>query len=226
MPPRSPFDYDISVSADKERRARLRGMTGSFETSTKGCEWPGCEQKGNYRAPVSPEQLNEFRWFCIDHVRAYNKSWNYFSGWTEEELEAQTRADRTWERPTWNMKDGPSVKPQQWPHAEGNAWARWGFSDPLDVLGEAATQNPGAATAKTQAKPRRFRKLTRDEQRAMDTLGLPHEVESLTDVRTRYRELVKDLHPDMNGGARSDEARLARVIRSWDILRRSRSFRD
>ena len=60
----------------------------------------------------------------------------------------------------------------------------------------------------------------------MDTLGLPHEVESMGEVRTRYRELVKDLHPDMNGGARADEDRLARVIRAWDILRRSRGFRD
>jgi hypothetical protein len=223
MSRRSPLEFDISVTADKQRRARHRGQSGAVETSTRTCEWPGCEAKGDYRAPTAPDRLQEFRWFCLEHVRAYNKSWNFFSGWTEEELDAQVRADRTWERPTWNLKDGPKLKPQQWPHAEGNAWARWGFTDPLDVLGEAATQNPGA---KPDAKPKRFRKLTRDEQRAMDTLGLPHEIESMTEVRTRYRELVKDLHPDMNGGARSDEERLSRVIRAWDILRRSRSFRD
>ena len=223
MADRSPLHYDISVTADKQRRARLRGMSGAVESSTKCCEWPGCEAKGAYRAPTSPDQLNEFRWFCLDHVRAYNKTWNFFSGWTEEELDAQMRADRTWERPTWTLKDGAKAPGQSWPHSEGKAWARWGFTDPMEVLGEAATQNPGK---QDPAKPRRFRKLTRDEQRAMDTLGLPHEVESMGEVRTRYRELVKDLHPDMNGGARADEDRLARVIRAWDILRRSRGFRD
>lgn len=223
MPPRSPFNFDISVSADKRRRARARGMTGEVESSTRTCDWPGCDARGTYRAPASPERLNEYRWFCLDHVRAYNKSWNFFDGWSEEELDAQVRADRTWERPTWDLKNGARSKAQNWPHAEGQAWARWGFKDPLDVLGDAATQNPGAADP---AKPKRFRKLTREEQRAMDTLGLPHEIETLTEVRSRYRELVKDLHPDMNGGKRADEARLGRVLRAWDILKRSRSFRD
>ncbi len=198
-------------------------MSGAVETSTRTCDWPGCEAHGKYRAPVSPEQLNEYKWFCIDHVRAYNKAWNFFEGWSEDELEAQSRADRTWERPTWDLKDGPKIGPQQWPHTEGQAWARWGFSDPLDVLGDSATQNPGRTD---EAPKRRFRRLTREEQRAMDTLGMPHETESLGEVRARYRELVKDLHPDMNGGARGDEARLAHVIRAWDILKKSRSFKE
>ena len=199
-------------------------MTGAVEGSARSCEWPGCDAKAAYRAPVSPERLNEFRWFCLDHVRDYNKSWNFFDGWSEEELDAQVKADRTWERPTWNLKEGPRANSQTWPHSEGQAWARWGFKDPLEVLGESATQNPGAA--ETGAKPKRFRRLTREEARAMDTLGLPHEVENLSEVRARYKELVKDLHPDMNGGERTDEARLARVIRAWDVLKKSRSFRD
>ena len=222
MPPRSPLDFDISVTADKARRAREKRMTGAVGSTGKSCEWPGCEETGAYRAPASPERLQEFRWYCLDHVREYNRAWNFFSGWTEEELDEQARADRTWERPTWTFKEGIKKPGSHWPHAEGQAWARWGFTDPLEVLGEAATQNPGAQSERRT----RFRRLTRDEQRAMDTLGLPHEIENRSEVRSRYRELVKDLHPDMNGGNRTDEGRLARVIRAWDILTGSRSFRD
>ncbi|MEM9139647.1 MAG: J domain-containing protein [Pseudomonadota bacterium] len=222
MRDRSPLNFDISVTADKQRRSRLRGMSGAFETSTRTCEWPGCSAQAAYRAPTSPDQLQEFRWFCLDHVREYNRAWNYFDGWSEQEMDAQTRADRTWERPTWSFKDRVQGPQRTGPHADGDAWSRWGFSDPLDVLGEAATQNPGEPSQRK----RRFRALTRDEARAMDTLGLPHDVEDRGQVRTRYRDLVKDLHPDMNGGARGDEARLGRVIRAWDILKKSRSFRD
>lgn len=226
MPQRSPFDYDISVAADKRRRARARGMTGAVESSTRECEWPGCEGRGTYRAPVSPEQLSDYRWFCLDHVRSYNRAWNFFDGWSEEELDAQSRADRTWERPTWSLREGMRHPGQSSPHAEGRAWARWGMSDPLEILGDAATRNPGAAAEAEGAAPRRFRRLELVEKRAMDALGLAHEVEERKEVRTRYRELVKDLHPDMNAGARTDEDRLALVLRAWEILKKSPNFRD
>lgn len=218
MAPRSPLFYDVSVSADKRRRARARGMSGAFTTQERGCEWPGCQDKAEYRAPASREQLDQYRWFCLDHVREYNRSWNYFADFTESELDQQMRADRTWERPTWKL--GKGAKAPQGPHAEGNAWARWGFTDPMDVLGEAATINRGDP----ETKPRR--RLMGEEKRAMDVLGLPHDLTSRADVRKRFRELVRDLHPDMNGGDTSDAERLSRVMRAWDILKRSRNFTD
>ena len=69
-----PFGFDISVSSDKKKRARTRrGMSGAFETSTRGCDHPGCQEVGQYRAPKSPDDLDEFLWFCKDHVREYNR---------------------------------------------------------------------------------------------------------------------------------------------------------
>ncbi len=82
-----PFGFDISVSSDKKKRQRTRrGMSGAFETSTRACEHPGCQETGQYRAPKSPDDLEEFYWFCKDHVREYNLKWNFFHGQTEEEV--------------------------------------------------------------------------------------------------------------------------------------------
>ena len=220
MAPRSPLDYDVSVAADKRRRQRTRGLSGAVETSQRHCEWPGCDVAAEYRAPHSPDRLDDFRWFCLAHVRQYNSGWNFFSDWSEKDLDAQSRADRVWERPTWALGKGPKAPLGAQPHAEGNAWARWGFRDPFEVLGDAATQNPGEAA--NGNRPRR--RMTREEQRAMDALGLAHQVETRTEVRARYRELVKDLHPDMNGGKNPDPERLARVLKAWKILRKSRNF--
>jgi hypothetical protein len=36
MPRRPPFDFDISVTADKKRRARARGHSGAVERSARG----------------------------------------------------------------------------------------------------------------------------------------------------------------------------------------------
>lgn len=222
MPPRSIFDYDVSVAADKRRRTRERGMSGALGAGERACEWPGCAAKAAYRAPTSPERLHEYRWFCLEHVREYNAGWNFFRDWSEDELSRQLEADRVWERPTWALGEGPSRAPGRHPNGEGRAWARFGFADPFEVLGENATINPPP----DEDAPKPKRRLSREEQRAMDTLDLPHQVEGRATIRARYRSLVKDLHPDMNGGQNPDPDRLRRVLRAWDVLKKSRHFKD
>ena len=143
MRTRSPFDYDVSAAADKRRRQRPRRMTGAVGAGERQCEWPGCEARAHYRAPRSPRQLNQFRWFCLDHVRQYNAEWNFFADWTEEEFEAMLDAARVWDRRTFRVGDVPRWALGLNPEREGNAWARWGFSDPFEVLGQNATLNPG-----------------------------------------------------------------------------------
>lgn len=220
MTSRSPLDYDVSVSAAKRRRQRPRAMSGAVETSTRECEWAGCTERGLYRAPRSPDRLNDFRWFCLDHVRRYNESWNFFADLSDEDLAAAIARATVWERPTWRLDGTPRPGQGNHPHAEGNAWARWGFADPLEVLGENATIN----APEREARPRR--RLPRPERQALDTLGVSHEVQARSEVRAAYRALVKDLHPDMNGGENPNPERLARVLKAWEILRRSPHFTD
>ena len=223
MRTRSPFDYDVSVAADKRRRQRARGMTGAFATSQRRCEWPGCDTTAQYRAPRSARRPNEFRWFCLDHVRQFNAEWNFFDEFTEEEFDEVLEAGRVWERPTWSLGRVPRWALGLHPHSEGNAWARWGFSDPFEVLGQCATLNPGRPEGEQRA-PRR--RLAPEERDAMDVLGLSYKVESRAEVRTRYRELILMLHPDMNGGENPEPERLARVLKAWQVLRTSRNFKD
>lgn len=224
MPARSPLDYDISVSADKQRRARQRGEKG--ETAAAGerkCDWRGCANAGRYRAPKSREELNEFRWFCKDHIRDFNKSWNYYADYSADELEAQRRADLAWDRPTWKLGQKPR-RPDGGPegHSDGQAWRRFGFRDPLEVLGENATINPGG---KDETKRAKRRLLPKNEESALEILGCDSDL-AKPEIRKRFRALVKDLHPDMNGGERRDEDRLRDVVWAWDQIKGSRSFRE
>lgn len=202
-----PFGFDISVSADKKKRSRgKRGMSGAFETSQRRCEHPGCQEAGQYRAPKSPDHLDEYLWFCKDHVREYNLKWNFFSGTTEEEFEAQMERDRVWERET---KPFASKEEQR-------AWARLGVDDPHQVLGENATRNPPAAGSGT-------RRLPPTERKALEILEA-RDSWTKAEIRKQYKSLVKDLHPDMNGGNRADEDRLQEVVWAWDQIKDSRSF--
>jgi hypothetical protein len=88
MQSKDPFGFDMSAASDKKRRSKgRRGMSGAFETSTRGCDHAGCKEPGQYRAPKSPRALDDYYWFCKEHVREYNLNWNYFQGQSEEEFQ-------------------------------------------------------------------------------------------------------------------------------------------
>lgn len=216
-------DFDISVKADKARRNRRRGFQGSFDNSTRGCEWPECKARGVHRAPRSPQELDTFRWFCATHIKDYNRNWDFYKGMSSDEIDGARRSDQTWDRPTWSMdgKKPPGAAAQA--HAEGRAWERFGFSDPMEVLGENATINPGDSLVNEQRKALR-RRLPKADIKALTALDLD-ETATAVSIRERYKALVKQLHPDMNGGDRSEEERLRGVIAAWHHLKRAPAFR-
>ena len=205
-----PFEFDIRVSSDKKKRKTgRRGMSGAFESSQKPCDFPDCSAPGLYRAPKSPDQLDDFFWFCKDHVREYNLRWNFFEGATDDEFQKFLDKARVWERETkpFSQKD------------DGRAWARLGVNDPMQLLGEKATQNPGKVQSTVT------RKLPSTERKALEILDA-RDTWTRTEIRKQYKSLVKDLHPDMNGGNREDEERLQEVVWAWDQIKDSRYFRD
>lgn len=217
MAERSPFDFDISVSADKKRRAKgRRGMSGAFETSSRQCQHDGCGEPGKYRAPKHPDNLEEFYWFCLTHIREFNSKWNFFENHSEEEMEKQFAADRVWDRDTKPFGDKAN-------HAkatiEEKAWARLGIEDPTEVLGANATRNPGKSDPAGGT-----RRLPAAERKAIDILEA-RDNWTKAELRKQYKKLIKELHPDMNGGDRSDEDRLQQVVWAWDQIKNSKLFK-
>ncbi|OWU84068.1 molecular chaperone DnaJ [Oceanicola sp. 22II-s10i] len=207
MPKADPFGFDMSVSSAKKRTTRgRRGMTGASDTSTRVCEHEGCEEAGQYRAPKAPDVLDDFYWFCRDHVREYNLKWNFFDGTTEAEMNAQMSKDRVWDRQTKPMGD-----------PEARAWARLGIEDPHQVLGANATRNPGKSNGGG-------RRLPPKERQAIEILDAKDHW-TKAEVRKAYKALIKVLHPDMNGGDRSQEEQLQQVVWAWDQIKDSRNFK-
>lgn len=203
-----PFGFDMSVKSAKKKNPRgRRGMTGESETSTRVCEHEGCKEPGKFRAPKAPDVLDEFLWFCKDHVREYNLKWNFFDGTTEAELNAQMSKDKVWERETKSFRD-----------PEARAWARLGIEDPHQVLGANATQNPGKSNSD------QTRRLPPTERKAIDILEAKDHW-TKAEIRKSYKSLIKVLHPDMNGGDRSQEEQLQEVMWAWDQIKDSRSFK-
>lgn len=204
----NPFSFNISAAADKKRRTKgRRGMSGAFETSTRTCERDGCTEPAKYRAPKSPKILDDYFWFCKDHVREYNLNWNYFQGQSEEEFQQFLDNATVWDRPT---------RPFNSKAKEALGLARHGIADPHEMLGENATQNPGRATI--------GRRLPPTERRALDILDAKDTMTKI-EIRGQYKALIKVLHPDINGGDRSQEDLLQEVVWAWDQIKESRNFK-
>ena len=77
--------------------------TEGVKTFDRVCEAPGCRLHGEFRAPFARDKLDQYRWFCLEHVRDYNKKWDYFAGLDADAIEQHIRADTIWRRPVWPL---------------------------------------------------------------------------------------------------------------------------
>ncbi|MHA1560373.1 MAG: J domain-containing protein [Alphaproteobacteria bacterium] len=167
------------------------------------CEWRDCTKEGGYRAPKGRANEREFFNFCLDHVREYNKSYNYFSGMPDDEIVAYRDAAATGHRPTWAMGSvGSEAKDQK---SQPKAMR--------DVFGVFEGQGPDFQPEKPQKRP-----LKNLERRSFVALNLDGG-ESSGEITARYKLLVKRLHPDANGGDRGSEDKLREIIQAYKHLK-------
>ena len=171
---------------------------------------PDCSEPGEFRAPplegAGEGGPPQFRWFCLDHVRAFNAGYNFFDGMTADEIHRAQRPLAGWERETRAFAHGGTGDPPP----------RWSeFADPLDAI---------AGRFGTRAKARTDgRSLSDAERRALRVLGLEVDADR-TALRKRYSELVRRYHPDRNGGDRAHEADLQKVIAAYQQLKGAAAF--
>jgi hypothetical protein len=173
------------------------------------CQHPECELPGVYRAPKSRTQLNEYFWFCLDHVREYNKAWDYYAGMSQSEIERHVRNDVVGQRPTWPLGKWGAHGPR------GQSYRVHSEFVPDDV--KEALNGAQAKEQRERETRRRNARLSKEDQ-ALAVLELAAPV-TMQEIRTRYRELVKKLHPDANGGDRSAEERLKVVNQAYSTLK-------
>lgn len=165
------------------------------------CDHAGCAAFGEYRAPRSRERLHEYYWFCLDHVREYNRSWNFCAGLSDSEVEALIRHDTCWHRPTWPLGGGRAREDS----LRAQAWRLFG-----DAAAFAAAQ--GRARAEPPAGPHS------EEDRALTVFELRRPVD-LAMIKARYKILVKRHHPDANGGSREAEEKLKTINQAYSTLK-------
>lgn len=191
---------------------RIKPSCDEPKTNAQGCETPGCTQAGLYRAPKGRRAEGQYWRFCMDHVRAYNATYNYFDGMNDAAVQAYQKDAVIGHRPTWAMGVNPAIRTSRADKPE--ATRDWAYVDPLDIL---RAEGVGATSRRAAPEPRRPRHSAA-VLRALDLLGLEEGADAGT-IKAQYKVLVKRFHPDANGGDRSFEERLRDIIRAHDTLR-------
>lgn len=190
---------------------RPQKFHGRHENGERDCEAPGCGEAGEFRAPGSRapgfDGPGDSRWFCLEHVREFNSSYDWFEGMTADEILAAQSPVAGWARETRAFRADAAGVPR---------WAD--FDDPLDAIGARA-----AGIKRRAAGQQEMARFTPPERDALQTMGLGPQTDR-HELRKRYSALVRRYHPDRNGGDRSHEAVLQRVVEAYQLLRKARAF--
>ncbi|UPJ47700.1 DnaJ domain-containing protein [Bradyrhizobium sp. 200] len=191
------------VSAKRKAQAGKEAVT---------CEWAGCHNKGSHRVRKGRENAREYWHFCLDHVREYNQSYNFFQGMNPEAVARYQKDALAGHRPTWKMGANTSAK-----RGKGNVEEDLGgAADPFNVFAELngrAGWRPGPG-----AQGKRETRTVMNAEKALQVMGLTAEA-TLGVVKAKYKVLVKQHHPDANGGDRSTEDRLIEIIKAYNYLK-------
>lgn len=160
------------------------------------CDMPGCCETGEFRAPKD-RSLSEHYWFCQDHIREYNKAWNFFEGMAASEVEEHMYKSWYGDRPTWKYGVNGNLNDELFT----KAWQTYNGTD------EEPPKFEGAQPSNNTP-----------EYEALAIMGLEPPVD-LAKIKARYKELAKKHHPDLNKGCAKSEELLKQINMAYTILK-------
>jgi curved DNA-binding protein CbpA len=180
------------------------------------CQWKGCSAPGRHRAPRGRGQDGQYYAFCMEHVRQYNASYNYFDGMNDTEVESFQKDALTGHRPTWKVGVNGSSKEAAGAAATAQAnrgLFGWRTLDPHSFFAR-------RAKAAREAPAETRRQLKPLEKKSLDALNLSGSA-SRVEIKARFKELVKVYHPDANGGDPRSGEKLREIIQAYNFLKQS-----
>jgi len=187
----SKFKYDI-------KRKNL-----SWEKNIqKICDEINCNEIGNYKAPKSRIKLNEYYYFCIKHIKEYNKSWDFYKGLSVDQIELSMRKDSVWDRPSWPFKGNPTKIIDQVNEFIGNDF---------DINQKKYNYDQFYRNKLIKDS------LSNEENKALNVLELKLPL-NLTKIKKKYKKLVKIFHPDVNDNNKEAEDKFKEINESYKIL--------
>ncbi|MFL2887624.1 MAG: molecular chaperone DnaJ [Candidatus Pelagibacter sp. TMED203] len=161
------------------------------------CDWEKCKKIGSYKAPVERDNSKKTRMLCLEHIKIFNKKWNYFQNMSNEEVEYFIKSDLTWHKSTKSFGSSENFFNLLWNNA---------LEDKLNIFKSSNFE--------------KFKKtrLTNNDKDALDIMELKYEAK-WEEIQKKFKILVKKYHPDKNQGNKKFEDKLKKITLAYSQLK-------
>ena len=162
------------------------------------CEWENCKESGDFKAPLEKDNSRSHRWLCKDHIKLFNKEWDYFDGMDQNEIEVFLKSDVTWHRPTQKFGSSDNYFNILWNNALNDKFSFFNKEKTINNLNG--------------------KKLSEKDIDAFKIMGLEINT-SWPNIQKKFKILVKKFHPDKNAGNKEFENKLKKITLAYSHLK-------
>ena len=162
------------------------------------CEWNNCKEEGLYRAPKEKDNSKEYRLLCLNHVKEFNKSWNYFSGMSDDQVINFLKSDITWHKPTQSFSSSDNFFKILWNNTLKDEDGKFKEFNKFNHMNKF--------------------KFNSNDLKAFEILGVTAGLK-WPKIQEKFKRLVKKFHPDMNAGNKKFEDKLKIITLAYTQLK-------
>jgi hypothetical protein len=163
------------------------------------CDWDNCNEQGSYKAPIERDNSRKYRLLCLEHVKIFNKKWNYFANMNDQEIEYFVKSDLTWHKSTKSFGSSENFFNILWNNA---------LEDKLNIFKSSGFK---------EFKKTKFTDTDRD---ALDIMDLKYDTK-WEEIQKKFKYLVKKYHPDKNLGSKKYEDKLKKITLAYSQLKKT-----
>ena len=160
------------------------------------CDWNNCFEEGSYKAPIEKDNSKKYRMLCLNHIKEFNKNWNYFEGMDEKQINEFIKSDMTWHKSTQSFSSSDNFFKVLWNNALREDLNKYKINGQFDPTN----------------------KFNHNDVKAFDILGLSIGIKS-KNIKQKFKKLVKKYHPDMNAGNKKYEDKLKVITLAYTQLK-------
>ena len=162
------------------------------------CDWNSCLEEGFYKAPVEKDNSKKYRMLCLQHIKEFNKNWNYFEGMDDNQIYEFIKSDMTWHKPTQSFSSSDNFFKILWNNALKDDLKKNKLNFQLNHMNKF--------------------KFNHNDVKAFGILEISIGIK-WEKVQEKFKKLVKKFHPDMNLGNKKYEDKLKIITLAYTQLK-------